>query len=217
MIAIRSLPLRTFAAALLVVSASSAQALTSFSDSFESPSIGSQPYVTYTANQTFGSGWKVTGNSIDIVSNNWQPQIQAADGAQFLDLAGTAPGGISRLLALDPGFYTLSFAYRGNTFDASPVGNAYMALSIAGIADPYVIYAPTSQNTWLTASFNFQATQPSTMVSFSSLVAGASGTGGMLLDSVQVAVVPEPHEWMMMLSGLGLVGVIAKRRRRRRS
>lgn len=216
MIAIRSLPLRGFAAGLLVVATSSAQALTSFSDGFESPSIGSQPYVTYSANQTF-SGWKVTGNSIDVVSNNWQPPIHAADGVQFLDLAGTAPGGISRLLMLDPGFYTLSFAYRGNTFDANPVGNAYMALSIAGVADPYVIYAPTSQSTWLTASFNFQATQPSTMVSFSSLVAGASGTGGMLLDSVQVAAVPEPHEWVMMLSGLGLVGVIAKRRRSRRS
>lgn len=210
-----SLPLNSLVTGLLVV-ASSAHAITSFDDGFESPSIGSQPYVTYTKDQTF-NGWTVTGNSVDIVSNNWAPSIQAAAGSQFVDLAGTAPGGIYRTLELDPGNYTLSFAYRGNTFDANPIGNSYMALSIAGLASPFVISAPSSQNTWLTASFTFQSTQPSTSVSFSSLISGQSGTGGMLLDSVQVTPVPEPHEWAMMISGLGLIGVIARRRRRRRT
>lgn len=34
--------------------------------------------------------------------------------------------------------------------------------------------------------------------------------------TVEVAPIPEPHEWAMMLAGLGLVGVIARRRRVRR-
>lgn len=35
-----------------------------------------------------------------------------------------------------------------------------------------------------------------------------------LTFDVSLAPVPEPHEWAMMLSGLGLIGVIAQRRRK---
>ncbi len=34
------------------------------------------------------------------------------------------------------------------------------------------------------------------------------------IDNVNISAVPEPHEWAMMLAGLGLVGWAAKRRRR---
>jgi hypothetical protein len=34
----------------------------------------------------------------------------------------------------------------------------------------------------------------------------------MGLDNVAVAEVPEPHEWAMMLAGLGLVGWAARRK-----
>jgi hypothetical protein len=33
------------------------------------------------------------------------------------------------------------------------------------------------------------------------------------LDNVTIAAVPEPHEWAMMLAGLGIVGWVARRQR----
>jgi hypothetical protein len=44
----------------------------------------------------------------------------------------------------------------------------------------------------------------------------SSDQQGPIIDNVTLTVtpVPEPHEWAMMLAGLGMVGVMAKRRRR---
>lgn len=39
-------------------------------------------------------------------------------------------------------------------------------------------------------------------------------TSGSYGGTVEVSAVPEPHEWAMMLAGLGLVGALAARRRR---
>lgn len=201
------------AAAAFAVVALPAHALTSFSDGFEIPSIGAAPFVTYVAGNSF-NGWSVGGVSVDIVSNAFG--IPAAGGSQFVDLAGTLPGTISRQLALDPGQYILSFAFRGNTFDPNPPGGNYLAQVVAGIgaAVPYVASVSSTVQSWQTAAFEFTATQPQTLVSFASLVSGANGNGGVLIDNVQIAAVPEAHEWAMMLAGLGLVAAVAVRRRR---
>ena len=59
--------------------------------------------------------------------------------------------------------------------------------------------------------------------SFSNLAAGkysltlagkTTGSSGQFNGDVFVAAVPEPGEWAMMLAGLGLLGVIARRRTR---
>ncbi len=45
---------------------------------------------------------------------------------------------------------------------------------------------------------------------------GSAGpNGGGYMVGLSVAPVPEPSEWAMMLAGLGLVGAVAARRRRR--
>lgn len=202
-------------AGAIAIASSSAQAITTFSDGFESPSIGSAPYQTFSNGSSF-NGWSVTGHSVDIVSNNWQATIPAYEGSQFIDLAGDLPGAISRQLALDAGLYRLSFAYRGNIFDANPAGGSYMAVAISGVGEevPLLVSAPESLNAWLTTSIDFTATEPVTLLSFSSLIPGNTGNGGMLIDAVQITPVPEAHEWAMMLAGLGVIGIVANRRRR---
>lgn len=45
--------------------------------------------------------------------------------------------------------------------------------------------------------------------------AGGPGGGGRATEDVPVAPVPEPETWAMMLGGLGLVGYLARRQRRR--
>ena len=91
-----------------------------------------------------------------------------------------------------------------------------MAVAISGVGPdvPLLISAPETQHDWLTASIDFTATEPVTLVSFSSLIPGQTGNGGMLIDAVQITPVPEAHEWAMMLAGLGVIGTVASRRRR---
>jgi hypothetical protein len=208
-------PLAAAFAAAVAIASPSAWALTSFVEGFESPSIGSDPYQTFGSGSSF-NGWSVSGHSVDIVSNNWQPTISAYQGTQFVDLAGDLPGAISRQLQLDAGLYQLSFAYRGNTFDGAPAGDTYMAIVISGVGPevPLLVSAPASQHGWLTTTIDFTATEPVTLLSFSSLIAGQTGNGGMLIDAVQITPVPEAHEWAMMLAGLGVIGTVAGRRRR---
>jgi hypothetical protein len=50
------------------------------------------------------------------------------------------------------------------------------------------------------------------VVLFGRVVTG--GTGSYTLD---IAPVPEPSEWMMLVAGLALVGVIAGRRKQKKS
>jgi hypothetical protein len=63
----------------------------------------------------------------------------------------------------------------------------------------------------VSGSLLFTATSDSAVLQFSSLVGGPRGA---VIDDITVAAVPEPHEWVMMLAGLGLVGWVAGRRRR---
>ena len=184
-----------------------------FTESFESPAIS-------TAYQTFSSGtlvgdWTVGGLSVDVVRSPVFA-IPAADGNQYIDLVGSGPGVISRnLTTLVPSQeYQLTFQYRGNFFDPNPAFGQYLGLAVAGAGLPTTIgitFADAQQG-WKTATLNFSATSPSTLLSFSALTSGTNFSGGLLIDDISVAAVPEAHEWAMMLAGLGLVGWAVRRR-----
>lgn len=68
---------------------------------------------------------------------------------------------------------------------------------------------------WKSATMTFAATSTSQVLSF--LAQGTGGPGAppfLLLDNVSLTTaVPEPETWGMMLGGLGLVGLLARRRR----
>jgi hypothetical protein len=184
-----------------------------FMDSFESPVI-STAYQTFSAGSMVGD-WSVGGLSVDLVRSPVF-SIPAADGNQYVDLVGFGPGAISRsLTTLVPNQeYQLSFQYRGNFLDPNPAFNQYLGLAVAGAGLPTTIgitFADAQQG-WKSATLNFSATSPSTLLSFSALTSGTSFNGGLLIDNISVAAVPEVHEWAMMLAGLGLVGWAARRR-----
>ena len=68
-----------------------------------------------------------------------------------------------------------------------------------------------SSDAWLPRQIQFTALNPTVGITFASL---NSGTQGMAIDNVSISAVPEPHEWAMMLAGLGLVGWAARRNRK---
>jgi hypothetical protein len=189
-----------------------------FTDSFESPVI-STAYQSFAAGSSVGA-WTVGGLSVDLVRSPSFP-IPAADGNQYVDLVGSGPGAIGpgaisrSLTTLVPSQeYQLTFQYRGNFYDPSPAFGQYMGLAVAGAGLPSTIgitYADSVQG-WKTATLNFSATSPSTLLSFSALTSGSNFNGGLLIDDISVAAVPEPFEWAMMLAGLGLVGWADRRR-----
>jgi hypothetical protein len=186
-----------------------------FTDSFENPPLGSAPFQTFAAGALVGD-WTVGGLSVDLVGSP-AFAIPAADGNQYIDLVGTGPGAISRSLStLVPSQeYQLTFQYRGNFLDPNPAFNQYLGLAVAGAGLPTTIGITfaDSQQGWKTATLNFAATAPSTLLSFSALTSGSNFNGGLMIDNISVAAVPEAHEWAMMLAGLGMVGWVARRRR----
>jgi choice-of-anchor C domain-containing protein len=95
---------------------------------FETPKLAAGSAATYTAPQKFG-GWSVTSGSIDLLDLQWQNKA----GNQSIDLAGNAPGTITRTMTLPyGGTYTLQFAYASNPDGAPTI--KHMAITA---------YAPT--------------------------------------------------------------------------
>ena len=201
----------------LVVS-SGAVAAPAFSDSFESVVLpGSQIFQNFTAGSSFG-GWTVGGLSVDVV-NGAGISVPASNGAQAVDLFGIGPGSISRVVTLVPGqAYSLTFDYRANFNDVAPpaaLGGQYLAQVSVGQELPrtFGITESDARAGWKSSTINFTTTTAQTVLSFTGLVGGGAFYGGVMIDNVTVAAVPEPHEWAMMLAGLGLVGWAARRKR----
>jgi choice-of-anchor C domain-containing protein len=208
------------AAALALPPAASAASLIvngSFEQQTGTPFTGT--FVTLPAGSTQVTGWTIEWGSIDYINAYWQP----ADGSYSVDLFGNAQARISQTFATTVGQqYQVSFQYSVNpdNYTANTRGVIYAAVDGVG-AGPVGNFAYTAgpnsraSMNWQSASFTFTATGAATTLRFSAYDVQNPGQccWGAALDNVAVAAVPEPHEWAMMLAGLGMVGVIARRRR----
>jgi len=65
---------------------------------------------------------------------------------------------------------------------------------------------------WVTESILFTNSDATTTLSFTSQDAG--GPYGAALADISVTAVPEPESMALLLAGLGMVGVMASRRKR---
>jgi hypothetical protein len=180
---------------------------------FESPNIGAVWYQTFTS--PF-DGWNPT--NVDIVSSLGAPgNAPAYQGLQYLDLVGTGLNGaqlstgmISQTFMTVPGrTYTLSFAYANNPWSTS---TASESVSVDGLSASVTHNTSTTTDlNWLTYANTFAATSSSATLTFTETV--GANNGGVLLDAVSVAAVPEPSTWAMMLLGFGGIGFLGYRAR----
>lgn len=168
-------------------------------------------------------GWTNIGHSDGVIAYSVFG-TPAYDGNYYYDIGGyggalpAAGDGITQSVAtVIGGAYTLTFGYSsenvsGVTFLDVLIGSQFTqyALPISGTG---AFLKP-----FTTVSINYVATGISTAISFTvSPQSSSFGNNDPLIDGVifdgATGAVPEPATWAMMLSGFGLVGAAARRRR----
>jgi len=180
--------------------------------------VASAPFATLSAGSTALTGWTIEEGSVDHISTYWQ----ASAGSQSVDLFGNARGIIAQTFATSVGqLYRVSFDYSVNP-DGGTANRGVNAFASDGVATlgggvfaytngPAVRFSPMN---YQSATFEFLATSGTSTLRFGGFDTDTQNLQfGAVLDNVAVTAVPEPHEWLMMLCGLGLVGWVARGRR----
>jgi choice-of-anchor C domain-containing protein len=176
--------------------------------SFEQAGGFSGGFETLGAGSTAMPGWKVTSGSVDLINGYWQ----AADGGYSLDMSGNSAGTIAQTLTgLVAGKkYLLSFDLASNP--TGPAGLKSLTASVGGTSGVFT-FDPAGHTTsamgWQTEKLLFTATGPTTVLSFAS---GSNSAWGPALDNVSVASVPVPLGALFVLSGLGSILLLRRRR-----
>jgi hypothetical protein len=114
-----------------------------------------------------------------------------------------------------PGSLAQSFATTVNqtyvlNFDLSRNGNSAPAIEVAFNSNPRSTYT-SADSGFSHFTTTYKATSELTTLSFFST--GGAGNSGAVLDNVSVmAAVPEPETFAMLLTGLGLIGFVKRRK-----
>ena len=164
--------------------------------------------------------WTVTSGSV-IWANEffWVPPVFASNYAT-VDLDGNSPGSIQQSFSTVPGqSYTVTFALSG--VPGNGLGTNSLNASAGSIIDMPFSYTLTSANRYSNMlyapeSFTFQATGPTTTLTFASTDPSSSAwygpvVGDVNVDSTPALSVPEPSDMLFLVPGL--VGLVSVRRR----
>lgn len=192
--------LKKFLLAAAIFGTSAAQAAPLFSDDFDTDTLGLNAIA-------FNGGWSVSGGTVDIIGAPGPFDLLPGNG-HYIDLDGsTGKAGIfANYLDVSNGVtYTLSFDLAGNQRGA---GTDTVVVNFGSGSQTFTRAATDGFQTYM---LSYTATGTG-KVGFSFIDQGADNQGA-LLDRVSVTAVPEPETYGMLLGGLALLGVVARRRR----
>ena len=164
-------------------------------------------------------GWTVTSNDISWIGPTNPFGLLASDGSYFLDLTGyhnsVVNGGIEQSLVTQVGATYLI------TFDlgSSPqFGLQDGLLLTAGITSQSFASTNggTSNNLWQSESLSFTATDPNTLISFvGNLGQNYIGLDNVVVTQTSVGTTPLPATLPLFATGLGALGLLGWRRKRK--
>ena len=175
--------------------------------SFETGTFTANPFDTLPAGSTALTDWTIDSGSIDWVGSYWQ----AADGSRSIDLNGNETGAISQTLTTTIGnTYVVTFSLSGNP-DGPPTAKMLTVGATGAPTAPYTFDTAAAGNTlanmkWVEQTYSFLATSSSTVLSFTSTIAGPWGPA---LDNVNVTEnVPTANDckrggWTTMVDAQG--------------
>ena len=190
--------LRTLAIAGLLASGL-AQAAPIFNDDFDANGLGLNEVP---------AGWTVSGGTVDIIGSPSFHVLIPGSG-RYIDLDGStgSAGLLSTSFSLAAGTtYLAEFDLAGN-HRYSTAESVTVNFGTASLTASLPI-----ETGWTAYTLYFT---PSASGSYSLSFQNAGGDNiGMLLDNVSIAAVPEPGTLAMLLAGLGMIGLIARRRGR---
>ena len=220
----------TIAATVALLACGAANAQLIANGSFETPVVNPGTFQLFVVGSSGLTGWSVIGpigRDVAIVSTTFAQNgvtINAQSGNQSLDLTGfndNTTEGVAQTVATTIGDrYQLTF-YVGNTTGGGIFGStSTLDLLVNGGQVLAAVNSAVNATglTWQQFSFDFVATGASTVLGF---VNGDPATDNsnildnvVLVDQGPVGAVPEPETYALMLAGLGLIGLMARRRRR---
>jgi choice-of-anchor C domain-containing protein len=170
------------------------------------------------ATDTSIDGWVVTHGTIDYVADTfWRP----AGGSRSIDLIGGTLGGIAQTFATTPGnLYEVSFMMAGNPggYQTEDMYVKTMNVSAAGQSQNFDFNSfghSFEDMGWESRLWSFTATDTSTELWFA-MASPTYGHYGVVLDDVQVNVVPAPSSLTVLLGvGVMVFGMEWWKKRRR--
>lgn len=162
---------------------------------------------------TWINGWTTTGTGVHWMRESLGYFTDPA-GSDAVDLANytLGNGGIRQSFATSIGT-NYSVGFYGATF-GNPTYGEITALIDNTVMGTYRPINPTSaSNTWQYFSFNFTATDSTTTLEFRNTQAASMQYSFLDNASVVASPVPLPAGYVLMLTGLGLIGTVVRRTR----
>ncbi len=207
----------TIAALLFAGSSTAAHAQIVTNGGFEDPKVNNSCCIT--SPPTNIPGWTATPN-VNVVNGTFSsnpPNTNLAyEGTQYLDLVGEGgTGSISQnLTTVANQWYTLSFMYSHNLFAGLTSASADIFINNIFFGSVTHTGGSNSDLAWTAFSGDFLATGTTTNLRF--VNTAGSTNEGVFLDAINVAAVPEPATWAMMLVGFGGMGLAMRRSNKRK-